>query len=116
MADSKVLISANFTFELAHLGIDPNCGFSFWRGTSTKIFPADNEGQATFYYCPRTTGTQTQFYCAQTNLEWLDTTPDTGSTTYYLGYATGHTTVKIGSSTASSTAHDFSMMLQEIAG
>ena len=116
LADSEVLINVTFTFELAHLGIDPNCGFSIWRGTSTKIFPSGNEGQAAFYFCPRTTGTQTQFYCGTTNIQWLDNSPDTGSTTYYLGYACGHTTVKIGSTTSSSTAHDFTMILQEIAG
>ena len=115
LANSKVLISCNFTFELAHAGIDPGCGFSFWRGTSTKIYPPDHEGQNTMYFVPRQSGSATLFYCVQTNLEWLDESPDTGSTTYYLGYAVGHTSVKIGSGTGS-TESPFNMILQEIAG
>jgi len=116
LASSKVLINVTFTFEVAHDGIDPNCGFSIWRGDSTKIFPSSNEGQSAVYYCPRSTGSGIQYYAATTNIQWLDESPDTGSTTYYLGYACGHTTVKIGSTSASSLSHDFTMILQEIAG
>ena len=111
LANSHVKIQMNFRgFGAGNTGtIDAGFGFGIYRGSSL-IYE-----QNYYEYYTRMSGASFAELGVNANINWIDTGPDTGSNTYYLGYRSFYTTQGyVGVQTASASA-PFVCILQEIA-
>jgi len=111
LSDSHVRVQMNFRgFGAGNHGtIDAGFGFSMYRG-DTLIYE-----QKEYEYYSRITGGSFVELGVQTHIEFIDTSPGTGSNTYYVGYRSYYTTQGYVVVNSGSTYSPFTCIMQEIA-
>ena len=111
LANSHVKIQMSFRgFGAGNSGtVDAGYGFAIYRGSSI-IYQ-----QHYYEYYTRMTGASFAELGGNWHLHWLDTSPATGSNTYYLGYRSFYTSQGYVSIQSASPSSPFTCILQEIA-